>query len=54
MSIYKTLLRVSTGFENPGKSLNRKKNSRAGKSLKISKVLESPGINFLNLQLCQH
>jgi hypothetical protein len=37
--------RVSTGLENPGKFLNWKKNK---------KVLESPGINFLDLQLCQH
>jgi hypothetical protein len=29
--------RVSTGLENPGKSLNWKKNSRTGKSLKISR-----------------
>jgi hypothetical protein len=40
-----------TGLENPGKSLNWKKNSRTGKSLKSVEVLESPGIN---LQLCQH
>jgi hypothetical protein len=37
-------IRVSMGLENPGKSLNWKKNSRTGKSLKISrsrlKVLE--------------
>jgi hypothetical protein len=32
-----TVCRVSTGLENPGKSLNWKKNSRTGKSLKISR-----------------
>jgi hypothetical protein len=41
------LSRVSTGLQNPGKSLNWKKNSRIGKSVEI---LESPGINFLNLR----
>jgi hypothetical protein len=44
-TVKKVISRVSTGLENPGKSLNWK-NKIPG--------LESPGINFLNLQLCQH
>jgi hypothetical protein len=35
---------VSTGLENPGKSLNWKK------KFQDWKVLESPGTNFLNLE----
>jgi hypothetical protein len=51
------IYRVYTGLENPGKSLHWKKRkigkSQDWKVLENSvEVLESPGINFLNLQLC--
>ena len=42
--------RLSTGLENPGKSLDWKKIP----GLEVVEVLESPGIKFFNLQLCQH
>jgi hypothetical protein len=45
---------LKTGLENPGKSLNWKKNSRSSSPWKSVEVLESPGINFVNLQLCHH
>ena len=38
--------KVFSVFDNPGKSLDLKNNSRLGKSSKIYKVLEVPGIFF--------